>query len=63
MEKPCTFCGTSDHNINGPAWWSLNNYFGITGYACPDCYKKVSHDAYKNPNNPEEYLIMRMKHG
>jgi hypothetical protein len=39
----------------------LRNYFGISGYFCPKCYDKVSHDSYNKPNHPGEYLLILLK--
>jgi uncharacterized protein YlaI len=55
----CTGCGAIEHEEN--SWWNLNNYFGITGYFCPDCYDKVSHGSDKKPKNPEEYTFMLLR--
>lgn len=59
----CANCG-KDAEGRG---WSLNNYYGITGYFCGNCYDKVSHNSYKKPDHPNEYVLFllkqRNKHG
>jgi hypothetical protein len=32
-------------------WWSLRNYYGISGEFCPGCFDKISHDSYGRPNH------------
>jgi hypothetical protein len=39
----------------------LNSYYGITGNFCPVCRDKVSHDSNRNPNHPDEYLLILLK--
>jgi len=56
--RSCTNCGTDS---NKGQWWGLRNYFGISGYFCPKCYDKVSHDSYNKPNHPGEYLLILLK--
>lgn len=51
----CRVCNVSTDKSQGQ-WWSLSNYFGLSGRFCPDCYDKVSHDSYANPNYPGEYM-------
>lgn len=36
-------------------WWFLSNYFGLSGYVCPVCHEKVSHDSYGKPRHPIAY--------
>jgi hypothetical protein len=50
--RPCDCCGQAE--VEGQ-WWFLNNYFGIRGYFCPNCYDKVCHGHNKLPDNPEQY--------
>jgi hypothetical protein len=56
----CPGCGLRDH-YTSRQWWGLNNYYGISGRFCGDCYDKVSHDSYGQPNQPEEFLMMLLK--
>ncbi len=58
----CTLCKKEDpygddaNPYRGPAWWTLNNYHGISGYFCPECYDKV--DWWNGePRNPEAYRV------
>lgn len=53
----CTNCGFNDEPPKAihSGWWGFNGYFGIHGFFCPDCSKKVFHDAYGKPNNPDQY--------
>lgn len=55
---PCVVCYTSEHPGQ---WWNLTDYHGWSGRFCADCYDKVSHDSYGNPQNPEEYTAMLLK--
>jgi hypothetical protein len=57
--KICKPCGVSDTKRKGQ-WWSLNNYYGFSGWFCPDCYDKVSH-RNGEPENPAEYVTMLLK--
>lgn len=50
--QPCSCC--DNVKVEGQ-WWSLREYFGITGYFCPNCMDKVQHDPRKNPINPDQY--------
>jgi hypothetical protein len=64
----CDGCGTVHGKERSWAsdtkqWWTLTNYRNISGRFCGECYNKISHDAYGNPNNPEEYLLMLLKLG
>lgn len=67
--RKCTACNKETQRqdqrdaIGDYGAWTLSNYFGITGYFCRQCYSKVSHDAYGNPNYPNEYLLMLLKLG
>ena len=36
-------------------WWSLQEYFGITGIVCEKCYAKVAHDCYGVPKHQVQY--------
>lgn len=49
---PCTCCGIVEAEGQ---WWMLNNYFGVSGYFCPECMNKVQHDSYQRPINPEQH--------
>ena len=44
-------------------WWHCNNYFKFSGFFCPQCYDKISHDSYGKPEDPEGYLLMLLKLG
>lgn len=55
---PCDCCLAVD--VEGQ-WWCLNNYFGISGYFCPTCFGKVSHNSHKEPNHPEYYHTIRVQ--
>lgn len=55
---PCTNCGQI--HVEGQGW-GLNNYFGISGYFCSDCYEMVSHNSYREPNHPEQYRAIFVK--
>lgn len=57
----CKFCNSPKKE--GEQRWHLTDYHGFNGTCCWNCYQKISHDSYGNPNNPEEYLMMIMKHG
>ena len=65
MFKGCRGCGsemTREKTVKESIqWWNLNNYFGISGVFCGDCYEKVSHDSYGNPNHPAELAFMLLK--
>lgn len=52
--QKCTCCSVS-HRLRQGQWWHLSGYHKLWGFFCPDCYEKVSHDAYGNPRHPEEY--------
>mgnify|MGYP000417390400 CR=1 FL=1 len=53
----CSNCGC---NRAGQGW-SLRNYYGITGRFCQECYDKVNHDSYGNPEHPGEYIAILLK--
>lgn len=56
----CVACEATKLTSQGQ-WWHLKNYFGFTGTFCPDCYDKISHNSYWEPNNPHDYLLMLLK--
>ena len=56
----CRACNTTKEVRQGQ-WWSLNNYFGFTGNFCPDCYDKISHNSYRQPNRPKDYTMILLK--
>lgn len=58
----CTACEIARDSKEGQ-WWNLSNYFGFTGFFCPDCHDKISHDGYDNPKNPKDYTFMLLKYG
>jgi hypothetical protein len=49
--KKCKVCNTTQSS----QWWSLSGYFGLRGNFCSNCYDKVSHNSYQEPNHPGEY--------
>lgn len=53
----CTNC---EHTAK-EAGWFLKDYYGITGYFCRRCYNLVSHDSFKQPEHPAEYLMILLK--
>lgn len=57
----CTTCELDRAQSYGQ-WWHLRHYYGFSGYFCPDCHDKISHDSYGNPVNPLEYTLMLLKH-
>jgi hypothetical protein len=61
MEQQCTNCSKPYTETSKGQWWSCTNYFGLTGFFCPDCYEDISHDSYKNPRNPAAYMMMLLK--
>lgn len=63
LKQYCRCCGKAKPAGFTEQWWSLNNYFKLSGLFCSKCYDKVSHDAYGKPNYPGEYLMMLMKFG
>ena len=56
----CTGCGIMPQP-SAEQWWHLNDYYGFTGFYCPDCYDKISHDSYGNPQDPEGFTLMLLK--
>jgi hypothetical protein len=56
----CSFCG--EEKKHEEQRWHLSDYFGFNGTACHECYYKIAHDAYGNPRNPEEFVMMVLKH-
>jgi hypothetical protein len=57
----CNGCGASGGQAPIGTWWSLRDYYGITGRFCPACYDKVAHDGFGKPRNSEEYLFMLLR--
>jgi hypothetical protein len=51
----CTNCGIDKTKQSKSAWWWLNNYYGISGFFCLKCYRKVQHDGYGKPYFPVSY--------
>jgi hypothetical protein len=51
-KQPCTHCGEVE--VAGQ-WWSLRDYYGVSGYFCPDCMEMVSHTSYEMPIHPAQY--------
>lgn len=52
----CTNCGFQEEPTKfHSGWWSFANYFGICGFFCRACSKKVSHDSYGKPKHLEQY--------
>lgn len=58
--NPCVCCGGEDFGRDHQ-WWRLCGYFGLSGRFCSQCYEKVSHNSYGEPNHPADYLLIRMK--
>ncbi len=56
----CVACDNTVETKKGQ-WWHLNNYFGLSGRFCPDCYDKVSHNSYGQPTRPKDYTLMLLK--
>ncbi len=54
-------CKGCDTDQRSGQWWNLNNYFGLSGRFCSDCYDKVSHNSYQEPNRPKDYMLMLLK--
>ena len=64
MSAKCTGCDRpGPEDDNGRVWWHCRGYFKISGTFCPDCYDKISHDSYGQPERPNDYLLMLMKLG
>lgn len=60
----CKGCDSNfDTQSSKVLWWSLTNYFGLTGKFCSTCYDHVAHDSYGNPKNPQLYTLMLLKVG
>ena len=55
--QPCALCGGI--KVEGQ-WWQLNNYHEVSGYFCPGCFEKVSHDPYGKPHHPAEYKAVKV---
>jgi len=60
MDRKCGHCEVNKSDRAGQ-WWSCSRYFGISGYFCPSCYEKISHDAHGQPLHPAEYLMFLMQ--
>lgn len=58
----CTTCKVAREKRQGQ-WWHLAGYYGFTGFFCPDCYDKISHNSYGQPNRPRDHLLMLLKFG
>ena len=54
----CANCGVTERTGQ---WWHLSSYFGNRGFFCPECYDKVSHGSYGNPNRPDDYQAVLKK--
>lgn len=57
IAKTCRHCGTTDPRGQ---WWSLNNYYSLSGWFCSRCYDLVEHrsthtDPLGQPVNPRGY--------
>lgn len=55
--KTCRHCGTTDQRGQ---WWSLKNYYGLSGWFCFRCNDLVEHRSFHNdpigqPVNPSGY--------
>lgn len=63
MKETCTECGATyvKREMGERTWWHLENYYGICGFFCPDCFDKVSHNSYKQPINPGAYCLILLK--
>ena len=58
----CDCCGKPPRDKKTPGqFWTLNNYFGISGCYCANCYELISHDAFGRPKHPEEYTMFLLK--
>jgi len=60
--RNCKVCGM-ENTTKEKQFWNLQNYFGVTGYFCGDCFDLVSHDSYSKPNTPAEYTAYLLKFG
>ena len=58
MKEQCVNCGRIEDRGQ---FWTLKNYFGLSGTYCADCYKLVSHDGWGRPKNQTEYLMILLK--
>lgn len=58
--RTCTHCETPNNGNEKRQWWHLSNYFGVSGFFCPNCYEMVSHNSYRVPNHPEKYKMVRV---
>ena len=59
--KSCNFCEV-ESGAN-KQFWSLRDYYGVSGYFCGKCYDKISHNSYGQPNYPAEYTAFLLKFG
>lgn len=63
MMKTCKHCRTTDQRGQ---WWSLNNYYGLSGWFCSKCNDLVEHrstytDPVGRPVNPKGYAAVLEK--
>jgi len=63
FEQKCDGCEKLYDGGNKRSWWTLNHYHKLSGFFCPTCYDKISHDSYGKPKQPEDYLIMLLRVG
>jgi len=63
LKQSCRACGKGKPAGFTEQWWNCQNYFGFSGLFCSRCYEKISHNSYKEPNHPKEYLMMLLKYG
>lgn len=59
VKLSCVCCKETEDALG--AFWTLKNYFGLSGVYCAKCYTKVSHDGYGRPKHPEEYIMILLK--
>jgi len=57
----CRGCGTEKKSTQWGQWWHLQDYYGFRGSFCGKCYDKIAHDAYGQPTNPGEHLLMTLR--
>jgi hypothetical protein len=57
----CRGCAVEKSTARWGQWWHLQDYYGFRGSFCPECYNKISHDAWGNPVNPGEHLLMTLR--
>lgn len=57
----CSYC--KKEPTGQEQWWSLKDYYKISGYFCSFCYDKISHNSYGQPNYPAEYTAFLLKFG